>query len=303
MKVLYIAGWGRSGTTILDNILGSYGPVFTTGELFYLWRRGLNQGRICGCGTGLRLCRTWRDILDVAYAGRTLRPKRTAALQRRVARVRDTCRLSRAELTGEQLDYRDEMYRLYAAIHTVTGADLIVDSSKVPSGAAVLAQMPEVESYLVHMVRDPRAVAYSWMRPKDLPDVAVARTMAEHGAAESSTNWLTWNLLIESLARGRFAGRAQRIRYEDFVAAPRDMVESLLGLVGLAAEPGPFEGDASVRLNINHTVSGNPSRFRTGPVTLRADNAWQAHQPWRPRAVSTAISLPLLHRYGYTPRR
>jgi hypothetical protein len=59
MKVLYIAGWGRSGTTILDNIVGSYDSAFTTGELYYLWRRGLNQGRSCGCGTKLPHCRTW----------------------------------------------------------------------------------------------------------------------------------------------------------------------------------------------------------------------------------------------------
>ena len=299
MKVLYIAGWGRSGTTILDNILGSYDSVFTTGELFYLWRRGLNQGRRCGCGLKLPKCRTWQEILEVAYAGDDLDAKRTAAVQRRTVRVRDTRRLSRAELDGEAAGYRDEIGRIYAAIGAVTGAQLIIDSSKVPSGAAVLAQIPGIDSYLLHMVRDPRAVAYSWMRPKNQPDVKVARAMDRHGATESAASWVAWNLLIEGLTGSWFAGRSRRLRYEDFVADPRDTVESLLESTGTAWSSGPFQDVATVRLPANHTVSGNPSRFRTGQVVLRADDDWRTAQPWPPRMVSTAISLPLLRRYGY----
>ena len=296
--MLYIAGWGRSGTTIVDNILGSYDSVFTCGELFYLWRRGLTEGRLCGCGEQLNRCGTWRDILHTAYAGDKLKPKNTAALQRHVARVRDTRRLTRGELTGEAARYRDEMRRIYTAIHTVTGAEVIVDSSKTPAGAAVLAQIPEIESYLVHMMRDPRAVAYSWKRPKEHLDAKAGRRMQPHGAAESTVHWVAWNLLIESLARGPFAGRSRRLRYEDFVAAPHRTVESLLG-VSLGG--CPFQDEVTVRLRANHTVSGNPSRFQTGAVALRADDAWRAGQPWGPRVVSTAISLPLLHRYGYAP--
>jgi Sulfotransferase family len=301
VKVLYIAGWGRSGTTILDNILGSYDSVFTCGELFYLWRRGLAEGRRCGCGEPVRRCATWREILHVAYAGGKPRPRHTAAVQRRVARVRDTRRLARAELTGEAARYRDEMHRLYAAIGAVTGAELIVDSSKTPAGAAVLARISQIDSYLLHMVRDPRAVAYSWMRPKAQTDVAVRRNMQPHGAAESTLHWMAWNLLIEELARGAFAGRSRRLRYEDFVAAPHDTLRSLLGFTGGGCEAGPFQDEATVRLRANHTVSGNPGRFRTGTIALRPDDAWRSGQRWRPRAVSTAIALPLLRRYGYPP--
>lgn len=300
MRVLYIAGWGRSGTTILDNILGSYESVFTTGELYYLWRRGLSEGRRCGCRKRLAGCAVWREILEVAYpGGGGLRPKQTAERQRRIARVRDTRRLARPELSDDAAAYRDEMGRLYRAIGEVTGAKLIVDSSKTPSGAAVLGQIPGIRSTLLHMVRDPRAVAHSWMRPKALTDVRVARNMRQHSAAESTTHWVTWNLLIESLAKATFAGRSRRLRYEDFVAAPRETVESLLTFAGVPAAAGPFQADTVVQLTGNHTVSGNPGRFRTGEVQLRIDDAWRADQSWRPRAVSTAISLPLLRRYGY----
>ena len=43
--VLYIAGTGRSGSTVLANILGEVEGVFTAGEVRYLWQRGLREGR------------------------------------------------------------------------------------------------------------------------------------------------------------------------------------------------------------------------------------------------------------------
>jgi hypothetical protein len=299
VKVLYIAAWGRSGTTIVDNILGGYDSVFSAGELFYLWRRGLVQGRRCGCNEMVRDCSIWHDVLDAAYDGAPPPPKQIAALQRRVVRVRDTRRLTRAEPDGEAAEYRDHMSRIYSAIGKVTGASLIVDSSKVPAGAAVLARIPDVESYLLHMVRDPRAVAYSWMRPKAQTDVKVPRQMKPHGTVESTTNWVTWNMLIEGVARGAYPERTLRLRYEDFVSAPRDRIESVLSFTGTRWTDGPFTDERTVVLGPNHTVSGNPSRFRTGAVALRADDAWRAEQAWRPRTVSTALALPLLYRYGY----
>lgn len=45
VKVLYIAGWGRSGSTILDNVLGQVEGFFSGGELSYLWERGLSENR------------------------------------------------------------------------------------------------------------------------------------------------------------------------------------------------------------------------------------------------------------------
>ena len=46
--VLYIAGTGRSGSTVLANILGEVDGVFAAGEVRYLWQRGLKEGRLCG---------------------------------------------------------------------------------------------------------------------------------------------------------------------------------------------------------------------------------------------------------------
>src|SRR2546423_11254588 len=61
-KILYIAGWGRSGTTLFDNILGQLDGFFSGGELRYVW-----EGRLCGCGVLVSECEIWSEVLDDAF--------------------------------------------------------------------------------------------------------------------------------------------------------------------------------------------------------------------------------------------
>jgi hypothetical protein len=299
MKVLYIAGWGRSGTTILDNILSAYDSVFSVGELYYLWPRAFIEQRRCGCGEALVECPLWAEILAVAYRDSPRDARGTYDLQQRSIRVRDTRRLTHGPLDPDATRYRDEIGRLYHAIGEVTGAKVIVDSSKTPAGAAVLTRIDGVEPYLLHMVRDPRATAHSWSRTVRQPDLRIPRDMPRHGAVASTVTWVGWNLLIEDLVRRGYAERSRRLRYEDFVADPRGRVADLLAFLGVRPVGSPFTDRSEIRLTANHTVGGNPGRFRTGSISIRADDAWRSDQPRRRRMMSTAIAAPLLHRYRY----
>lgn len=293
-RVLYLAGWGRSGTTILDTVLGSYPSVFSAGELCFLWKRGLISGRKCGCGTPVRECSLWREVLRAAYGDSPPDPHKVVAWQQEAARARHTPRLLRG---GHPL--ADVMSRLYRGIAEVTGAALIVDSSKLPSGAALLAQRPELSAYVVHVVRDPRAVAHSWRRPKQQLDLPTRiDLMKPHSVWDSTAKWLSWNCLTELTARS-FPGRTRRVAYEEFAAQPRQVVEDLLTLAGVTADGGPFTGERTVRLGDNHTVSGNPGRFSTGETEIRADEAWRRDMPPRDRILTGALSWPLRRRYGY----
>ncbi|MDG4767154.1 sulfotransferase domain-containing protein [Solwaraspora sp. WMMD406] len=307
-KVLFIAAWGRSGTTVLDNILNSHESVFSVGELTYIWSRGLRQRRPCGCGAPFPECPLWQQILRVAYDDDPPSAAEVSALQRRSLRIRHTPTILRTRNNPDVERYRGLIGRLYRAVADVTGATLIVDSSKSPADAALLSGVDGVEPYLLHVVRDPRAVAFSWSRPTSHHDASTPGLTHRHGPVDSSVSWLGWNLLIEGTAR-TYPRRHRRLRYEDFLAEPRNTVEELLRFVGLpdsvgsapASDPfaGPFADQRTVSLRPNHTVSGNPSRFRTGEVSLRRDDRWLDQQDRRQRLISTLVSLPLLPRYRY----
>jgi hypothetical protein len=306
-RVLYVLGWGRSGSTVLANILGEIEGFFAVGELHYLWERGLLEGRLCGCGRTAEACEIWSEILRRVGVGSQVDPAEVTGWLRDTLRIRQTPRLLRLRrgvpLAPPALArYAALTERVYAEVREVTGARVVVDSSKIPADAALLPLLPGVDPYYVQLVRDPRAVAFSWARVKDHRDPNAPAVMVRHGTLDSGANWTTWNLLAEGLARKVGPGRFLRVRYEDLVAQPRTTVATIARMVGAAEAELPFEDEHTARLGPNHTVSGNPDRFRTGPTTLRSDDEWMRAQAAQDRWITTALALPLMRRYRYPVR-
>lgn len=298
MKVLYIAGWGRSGSTILDNILGEVDGFFTGGELHQIWDRGLLQNRPCGCGAPFRECELWTRILREAFGDPgALDVHRIVAEGQTALRTRHLPTLAaRGPVAGRA--YLDATARLYEGIAHVTGAEVIVDSSKLPSYGYVLGSLPDVELSVVHLVRDPRATSWSWLRRKPMPDASGVRPMTRHHPAHNAVMWNVTNSAVRLLRRDR-RDRVLLVRYEDFVQEPRRWSERVLELVGEGGRALPFVDDSAVQLSSNHTVSGNPSRFATGLVQLKPDDEWRTGMHRRDKVLVTALTTPLLSRYGY----
>ena len=298
VDVIYIAGWGRSGSTLLDRLLGQLDGFFSAGELRYLWERGVLQGSMCGCGRLVTGCPIWSSILEQLGRHDDVPDARSiVGLQQEVARFRRTAGLLLRSRAGLQQNPSVEAYvrvldRLVATICDVTGARVLVDSSKRPSDAALLELVPSVRLHVIHLVRDPRGVAYSWRTHKPGID--------QLGTLTSAAGWLTWNAASDALRRA-VRDRSMVLRYEDFVEHPRDIVRSIAHLVGEDAADIP-ETDGRFNLTETHTVSGNPSRFRNGSVEITLDDQWVTGLSPIPRAAVTAISLPLLRRYGYPTR-
>jgi hypothetical protein len=295
-RVLLLAGSGRSGSTVLANVLGSLDGVFCGGEIRYLWERGLRDNRLCGCGSPFRQCDVWRSILDGAAS--SVEPQdveRIIALSLRAGRVRHVPRLvgpGGEHLMSRLEHYPSELAALYPAIATVTGSQLVVDSSKLPAYGWLLDRLPTVDLRVVHLVRDPRAAAYSWQRRKPLADGAASPIMQRQSPAKSATLWDIWN--ATAVALWRDSGRYLRVGYEDFVQRPRLWTERILQLAGHDTDLGAvFAGERTVRIRPSHTVAGNPDRLRTGEVTLRLDDEWATRMRRRDRAVVSAITGPL----------
>ncbi len=294
VKVLYIVGWGGSGSTIIDNVMGQLPGFCSTGELHALWE-GLAEGRHrCGCGVWVGECPFWRSVLEVGFGGR-VDPALVVDWQRRAMTMRHIGRVMWAMRRGapawEPLRaYSEVSARLYRAVAEVSGSRVVVDSSKVPSHAALLAIAPGITPYLLHLVRDPRGVAFSWRR------------RGSFGPAGSTSRWSIWNVATEVIRLRLGPGRSLLVRYEDFVADPGGSLRGVARFLGEDPAGLPLVGLGEVRLRGNHTVSGNRSRFETGTIAVRADDEWSEALPPADRAISTALALPLLPRYAYPIR-
>jgi hypothetical protein len=307
LTVLNVAGAGRSGSTILDTLLGQVPGVTSVGELRFVWERGLLEERLCGCGRPFRACPEWSAVLSAAFPGADLDAlaRRMVDLSRVGIRARQLPKLlrrrSRERLGRRMAEYLGNLDALYGATRDHFGCRVLVDSSKLPSYGAMLEMLPGVDLRVVHLIRDPRATAYSWLRKKALPDRAGTPFMQQQGPVKASALWDLWNTASGLLwPPGR--GTSLRVHYEDFARTPQGTVREILAHAGEEGATLPFVSDTEVELAPNHTVAGNPSRFSTGRVAIRADDEWTSKMRRWDRVRVTAVTWPLLLRYGYPLR-
>ncbi|MEM8557252.1 MAG: sulfotransferase [Bacteroidota bacterium] len=302
VKVLYIAGWGRSGSTLVGNVLGSVDGLVHLGEVRHVWERGVRDNAVCGCGERFDACPVWRPAFDVAFP--------EGVDWARMARTREALPQNKGMLTHlirgrtafdhpDAATYHAGLRRMYRGLRESSGARVLVDSSKFPSYAESLLQTGAVDLYLLHLVRDPRASAYSWRKQITRQDGRGAAQMQRFSTAASARKWSAWNGILE-LMRRRRPERYHRLRYEDFIAAPEASVRRVLDWLGEPTAALPFVAPDAVAMGENHTVWGNPKRTAGGTVQLRMDDAWRANLPVRDRALVNAMTWPFLMKYGYT---
>ncbi|HMD46409.1 MAG TPA: sulfotransferase [Acidimicrobiales bacterium] len=302
-KLLYISSVGRSGTTLLSKILGQVPNVCDVGELWALWRPAFATGT-CGCGLAVRECPFWLSVVKSALGeGYEEEGPAVGRLHRDHLGTR---RVPRVWLHTSGL-HRDPAYdaygtalgRHYAAIAEVSGARVIVDCSCMPGDAIVASTLPGVDLYVLHLVRDPRGVAYSWSKDLDLTGNMGAHGQV-HTAQAAATRWLLNNAYVSALVRPHVGDRFAVLRYEDLVADPRAVLEGLVEWVGEGGAALPMgERPDEVVLASTHSVFGNRIRLRTGPLQLRLDEEWRRAMSRRDQAVVSALSLPYLGRFGY----
>jgi hypothetical protein len=311
VQVLYLGGLGRSGSTLIERLIGQLPGVCPVGELVHLWERGIVAGERCGCGEPFGQCPFWQQVGKAAFAGwDQVDVSRVAALRSRVDRNRFIPALARRDVRPgrrRELDEYSLYYaRLYAAVAEVSGCELVVDSSKHPSLAHCLRWQADVDLRVLHLVRDSRAVAYSWSRQVRRPDTDNESYMTKYSPAVAAGQWNAQNAAFHLLAR--LGGPVMRLRYEDFTAAPEATMRRIAGFAGLPAQDTfPFLGGDGVsswaHLGLAHSVSGNPMRFATGQIPIRADERWRTGMPAAQRQAVTALTFPLLAGYGYIGAR
>jgi hypothetical protein len=302
-RVLFLGGLGRSGTTLLERVLGELPDVVALGEVVHLWQRDVRDGERCGCGQPFHRCRFWSRVGQRAFGGwRQVDLDRVLHLQRTVERTRRIPRLAvaRPGRHPEVAEYAGYYQRIYQAAGQVAGARLVVDSSKHGALAWCLRHT-DLDLRVVHVIRDARAVAYSWTRRVIRPESGRAE-MTRYRPGRSA---LLWN--AQNSALGLLAGRGVpvlRVRYEQFVADPVRTLRQVAGFAGLdlATADLDFLGRSRVTLGTGHSAAGNPMRFTTGAVPLHSDDAWRCALAPRHRRLVGALCAPLLAAYGYPLR-
>jgi Sulfotransferase family len=305
-RILFIGGWGRSGSTLLALMLGRIPGFVTVGEVREVWRRGLAEDGPCGCGLPFRACPFWSEVGDRAFGGWDALP---------LGRVmRERYRVDRGWMTpflafpGPPLAHRRAVSRyvatldrLYRAISEVAGARWVVDSSKLPSHALLLRRIGG-DLRILHLVRDSRGVAFSWQKQVSAhAGSASARELGRYGPIPAALRYTGYNAATSALRHARV--RYLRMRYEDLVDEPETWLRRTLAFADEpTGQPLPFlEGDRLTPATA-HTADGNPVRFAEGAIQLRLDDAWRHTMRPSQRRLVTLLTAPSLAAYGYPMR-
>lgn len=308
IKVLYIAGSGRSGSTILGRILGQMEGFFFAGELCKLWKYGLLENRMCGCGEPFRDCGFWQKVFREAYGGmEKVDSRELYDLRRKCASMRHiplfmlpgwnprkSKRISR---------FSGYLEKLYAAIRKQPGIRVIIDCSKSFSYGYLLESLDLIDLYVVHIIRDPRGVAHEKLKRKMYqPGEGKPVYSGRYGLLESSVTWDVQNLAADMFWK-RFQEKYLKIHYEEFVVKPRETVERILRLLKENDSNLPFLEEHKVQLSsLDHSAAGNPVRFNTGTVEIKPDLEWEKEMSLKNKTIVTSLTWPLLLKYDYLKR-
>ena len=301
VKVVYIAGSGRSGSTLLDGVLGQGPGFFPAGELRSIWTWGAKPSARCGCGEPFRDCAFWADVFREAFGSLDClnHPERFPhgfpELHRRdIARL--VLPLRSASFERAVAAHAANLQALYASIARVSGCRGIIDSSKRFEYAYLLSAVAGIDLYVVHLVRDSRAVTSSELKWEARKYGGTYREPTKLLARRA----LAWsgNQLFSELLRARDV-KYLLMRYEDFAIQPKAALDRVGRFIGEDVSDLPFVGEASMEFSANHAAIGNPVRFHQGRIDIRLDEAWRERMKPADKHLVTALTWPLLRRYGY----
>jgi hypothetical protein len=298
-KVLYILSAQRSGSTILGRLTDALPDFAFGGEMRRLWQRGFGDDVRCGCGLPHDTCPVWSVAAPAALAGATPQQARTwqvaAAPDRNSALRLARLAVGRAKrpdaATSEYAALLGRTYREFAA---ASGARVVVDGSKQPADAYVAA-MSGADVYVVHLVRDPRGVAYSLTRRAANPAGMHARESVKAAALWTGRNLAAW-----AIRRAVTPDRMFVLRYEELMADPTAALLRIGAFVGEAVAPPPIE-NGEITLPTAHTAT-NQGRSQAQTTVLTPDRSWVTALGAGDFVITTALTSPMRWRFGYRGR-
>lgn len=278
-RVVFVMGPPRSGTTLVDLMLGAHHSGRALGELAQFGQADRSverRGGLCGICEGI--CPFWDDAVPRGFRRRWFG-----------GRVRS--RLAR--LVGPNTGLYGE---LFAAEPTLT---FLSDSSKsIPWLEHRLRERRDwrqAEPLFLMLTRDGRAVLNSWMRKR--PEVAVEDHIAR------------WRRFVDGLeaAYDRFRGGKMRLSYEALTERPEASAADLARFACVAPDPGmaryweadqhPVGGNVGTRtLILRYRVGDGDLPFRPSSpektayyqaqgLAIRPDIRWRTELPEAARAT------------------
>lgn len=279
IPIVYILSSGRSGSTLLDLLLGSHPNIWTLGEAQLLpWVIKANTR--CGCGTPISTCGFWQALIPRLSLERTPYPIeyfRTNRGQGRTIHWPLLPGLLCGAVAKRQQQAIDRYGRINASyfnavLHAASerrGAptNWLVDASKDVYRLHWLQKSGLFDLRVIHLIKHPSAFVYSMIK-SDLPH-------ARRKAIRMTGRWIVEKILAQRLCTSAFAReKSILLRYEQLASRPEETMIRVGKWLGVAFSPDLIRGFRNYQ---NHALSGNQMRWQDSAIRL--DEQWRTVLP------------------------
>jgi hypothetical protein len=214
--ILYIIGAGRSGTTLLDVMLGNADNVFSGGEMN---RYPITDGEVRGLEDQPERITFWRKFRE------TFSPRFDLDRQKEVHNEVEYHSGFVKQLLGrvdkvKYAEYQDFIRQFYELMFDSMDEDIIVDSSKYPGRALAMSEALPYRICYLYIKRDP---------------IQVVKSFAKTDMFIPTKSWGSANLYYLSvnhlckiaLRKLRKKHPVHGIMYEDLVSKPEGTLQSI----------------------------------------------------------------------------
>lgn len=285
MKLIYIAGDDRSGSTMLDMMLSGHSNITSIGEAHQL-RAYANQDYEyyksvhkldCMCGKIFTECEFWNDIqvhlgknlgeLDLKllflrsdFKGKPFQKALKKAIWL-VLQVRPglyNLHIIRNLLDSQRI--QKESHDLYRAVAKSAHTKYVLDSSKSPFRLRTLMDGDKEGIKVILLCRDYKGVINS----------KVKRGV---GLLKAAYRW-KWNVRqMDLFSRGLPGNDVLRIRYEDLCNDTNKVMNDILSFLELE-----FESDVLKRNTQRaHNLGGSPSKYNLESTAIKLDESYKSN--------------------------
>mgnify|MGYP006283702771 CR=1 FL=1 len=309
INLIYIASTGRSGSTLLELILGMHPKIVNVGEI-QAWPKDILEGGFvpCGCGKSVRDCPFWKRMFFVENPfnqegaridffrehynyGKPFRP-------RRLIDFRKNNKFS-GEISKKVREYAQNnaiVFQAYLKLFEKEngGSPMwVVDSSKDPYRLMWLERSGLFNIKVIHLIKDPRAFAYSMFR--HLSNNEKRGLQGMKFLVKKTISWIITNRLISKM-RVNFLNSSEYkcVKYEDLASKPEKTMNEVFDFIGLKLKK---EFITDFRKNKNHTIAGN--KMRSKKEGMYFDVAWKTKLPSKYQKMIRLLTRLEAKKYGY----
>ncbi len=298
IPVIYILSNGRSGSTLLDLLLGSYQNVWTLGEAQNLpWE--VRANRPSGSGKPIQECPFWKPLLP-----RIPLDKGNYPIE--LFRLGESGKVIRWELLsglyqGKIPPYYQDAVREYGKLNYTyfrevweaaqkerqINIEWLVDASKDPYRLFWLQHSGLFNIKVIHLTKIPPAFVYSTSK-YELPK-------ATKKVIRMSGRWLVENTIMSLACHSNIAPNSfTHLRYEDLARQPDEALQKVSNCLGITLKP---KSETDFRSMNNYAVSGNKMRWQNTPIKL--DEKWRSCLPQKYQQMVWILTGLTAKKYGY----